>query len=116
MAGEVVLFQGGGCEGCFGVEEAGELGDEGFSLFGLVPVLYCLVMCMGAYSLEEVFELRFESEFFLRGGWWGFGHGGILGVCMEEAFCLYHMLAFLSFYRCILLHTCVSSERACCRS
>lgn len=30
--GEVVLFQGGGGEGCFGVEEAGELGDDGFSL------------------------------------------------------------------------------------
>lgn len=33
VAGEVVLFQGGGGEGCFGVEEAGELGDEGGALF-----------------------------------------------------------------------------------
>lgn len=27
VTGEVVLFEGGGGEGCFGVEEAGELGD-----------------------------------------------------------------------------------------
>lgn len=33
VAGEVVLFEGGGGEGGFGVEEAGELGDESFSLF-----------------------------------------------------------------------------------
>ena len=32
VAGEVGLFEGGGCEGGFGVEEAGELGDEGFTL------------------------------------------------------------------------------------
>ena len=32
VAGEVVLFQGGGGEGGFGVEEAGELGDEAFAL------------------------------------------------------------------------------------
>lgn len=30
--GEVVLFERGGCEGSFGVEEAGELGDCGFTL------------------------------------------------------------------------------------
>ena len=28
VAGEVVLFEGGGGQGGFGVEEAGELGDE----------------------------------------------------------------------------------------
>lgn len=32
VAGEVGLFEGGGCEGGFGVEEAGELGEEGFAL------------------------------------------------------------------------------------
>jgi hypothetical protein len=32
VAGEVVLFKGGWCLGGFGVEEAGELRDEGFSL------------------------------------------------------------------------------------
>lgn len=32
MAGEVVLFQGGGGQGGFGVEETGELGDEGLTL------------------------------------------------------------------------------------
>lgn len=32
MAGEVVLFEGGGGEGCFGVEEAGELGDQRVAL------------------------------------------------------------------------------------
>lgn len=32
MAGEVVLFESGGGQDGFGVEEAGELGDEGFSL------------------------------------------------------------------------------------
>ena len=32
MAAEVVLFEGGGCEGAFGVEKAGELGDERFAL------------------------------------------------------------------------------------
>ena len=32
MAGEVILFKGGGGEGSFGVEEAGELGDERFTL------------------------------------------------------------------------------------
>lgn len=33
VAGEVGLFEGRGGEGGFGVEEAGELGDEGFALF-----------------------------------------------------------------------------------
>ena len=46
VAGEVVLFQGRGCEGGFGVEEAGELGDEGVTLFGLVLVLLCLLVCI----------------------------------------------------------------------
>ena len=32
VAGKVALFQGGGGESRFGVEEAGELGDQGFSL------------------------------------------------------------------------------------
>lgn len=32
MAGKVVLFQGGGREDRFGVEEAGELLDERFAL------------------------------------------------------------------------------------
>ena len=32
MAGEVILFESGGGEGGFGVEEAGELGDQGVSL------------------------------------------------------------------------------------
>ena len=32
--GEVVLLQGRGRKGCFGVKEAGELGDYGFSLQG----------------------------------------------------------------------------------
>lgn len=32
VAGEVCLFEGGGGEGGFGVEEAGELGNEGFAL------------------------------------------------------------------------------------
>ena len=32
VAGEVVLFQGRGGEDGFGVEEAGELGDEVFAL------------------------------------------------------------------------------------
>lgn len=34
VAGQVVGFEGGGGEGGFGVEEAGQLGDEGFSLVG----------------------------------------------------------------------------------
>lgn len=33
MAGEVVLLQGGGCQGGFGIEEAGQLGDEGVTLY-----------------------------------------------------------------------------------
>ena len=33
MAGEVVLFECGGCEGRFRVEKAGELGYESFSLW-----------------------------------------------------------------------------------
>lgn len=36
MAGEVVLFEGGGGEGSFRVEEAGELGDERVTLFEIV--------------------------------------------------------------------------------
>ena len=32
VAGEVVLFQGGGGQGGFGVEETGELRDEGLTL------------------------------------------------------------------------------------
>lgn len=32
VTGEVVLFEGGGGEGCFGVEEAGELSDKGVAL------------------------------------------------------------------------------------
>ena len=34
VSGEIVLFEGGGGECGFGVEEAGELGDEGFALWG----------------------------------------------------------------------------------
>lgn len=34
--GEVVLFQGRGGEGGFGVEDAGEVGDGGFTLRGRV--------------------------------------------------------------------------------
>ena len=34
VAGEVGLFEGGGGERGFGVEEAGELRDEGFALGG----------------------------------------------------------------------------------
>lgn len=34
VAREVVLFEGGGGEGWVGVEEAAELGDEGFALVG----------------------------------------------------------------------------------
>lgn len=33
VAGDVVLFQRGRGQGCFGVEEAGELGDERGALF-----------------------------------------------------------------------------------
>lgn len=32
MSGEVGLFESGGVDGGFGVEESGELGDERFSL------------------------------------------------------------------------------------
>lgn len=32
VAGEVVLFEGGGREGRLGVEQAGELRDQGFAL------------------------------------------------------------------------------------
>jgi hypothetical protein len=32
VAGEVVLFEGGGGESSFGIEETGELGDERFTL------------------------------------------------------------------------------------
>jgi len=41
VAGEVVLFQGGGGEGGFGVEEAGELGDEGVALGGVSSEEMC---------------------------------------------------------------------------
>lgn len=85
MAGEVVLFQGGGCEGSFGVEEAGELGDEGVALESQLS-LYWFLCC--TYSFEEVFQLRFKSELFFGGARWWLGHGGILGICMEEIFSL----------------------------
>lgn len=39
MAGEVVLFQGGGGEGCFGVEEARELRYKGFALSSQYGIL-----------------------------------------------------------------------------
>src|SRR5699024_9162096 len=91
VAGEVVLFQGRGCEGGFGVEETGELGDEGVTLFELVLVLlnneYVLFACLHCtHSFEKVFQLRFKSLFFFRGCWWRLRHGGILGVGMEKAF------------------------------
>ena len=91
VAGEVVLFQGRGCEGGFGVEEAGELGDEGVTLFELVLLVlykngYACLHC--TYSFEKVFQLRFKSLFFFRGCWWRLRHGGILGVGMEKAFSL----------------------------
>ena len=37
MAGEIILLQGGGGQSGFGVEEAGELGGEVFSLQASVP-------------------------------------------------------------------------------
>ena len=39
MAGEIVLFQGGGCEDRFGIEEAGKLRYQCFSLCRLMLAL-----------------------------------------------------------------------------
>ncbi len=44
VAGEVVLFESGGGESGFGVEEAGELGDEGFTLWGGYQVRLWVLM------------------------------------------------------------------------
>jgi hypothetical protein len=40
--GEVVLFEGGRGEGCFGVEEAAELGNDAFALWRGGWVLVCV--------------------------------------------------------------------------
>ena len=42
MTGEVVLFQGRSCQGGFGVEEAGELGDKGVTLDGVSFITHTL--------------------------------------------------------------------------
>lgn len=53
MTGEVVLFQGRGCQGGFGVEEAGELGDEGVTLDG-VSFLSLSYFCQWLFRLLYV--------------------------------------------------------------
>lgn len=65
VAGEVILFQGGRREGRFGVEEAGELGDEGFAFF------------------EDVADLGFGAGFFFGRFGRESGTGGILGIGVE---------------------------------
>jgi hypothetical protein len=65
VAGEVILFQSGGGEGRFRVEEAGELGDEGFSFF------------------EDAADLGFGAGFFFGRFGRESGAGGILGVGVE---------------------------------
>jgi hypothetical protein len=76
MAREVVLFQSGGGEGRFRVEETGQLGDEGFALF------------------EDVTDLGFCAGFFFGRFWGESGAGGILGVGVEQGFCLWRKVSW----------------------
>ncbi len=74
VAGQVVLLQGGGGQEGFAVEEAGELGDEGFAL------------------LEEFLDLGFGFGFFFGGFRGDGGGGGEAGVGVEKGVCLVGVL------------------------
>ena len=61
VAGEVVLFDGRGCQGGFRVEEAGELSDQGFSLATSVNAERSHGLKEHANSIQEVLYLCFCS-------------------------------------------------------
>lgn len=121
VAGEVVLFQGRGCEGGFGVEETGELGDEGVTLFGIsfgptekwmcLFLLYALVREGLLAAIQVAVLLR--RVLVAASPWRHIGRRYGKGLRSKESGSISIALPpFLDS----LYSTCVSSERACCRS
>lgn len=90
MSGEVVLFEGGGCEDGFRVEKTGELGYEVFALVkgDQMSSVEEVEVSVETYSFKNVLNVGFAFLLLFRRLWGDVGGLRELRILMKEGFCL----------------------------